>query len=108
LRFGLGNEAPEFGVIPLACQLLSQELDDLGVNFLGPLLLRPVTAAGEQGATRGGAVLAPVVEHRCEVQQPAAVATVEDPVAVRDILAAQRLAQPLRPGPPGGASAMAS
>jgi hypothetical protein len=46
--------------------LLSQELDDLGVNFLGPLLLRPVTAAGEQGATRGGAVLAPVVEHRCE------------------------------------------
>jgi hypothetical protein len=36
------------------------------------------------------------------------IATVEDVLAVRHILAAQRWAQPLGPGPPGGAFAMAS
>jgi hypothetical protein len=32
------------------------------------------------------------------------IATVEDPLAVRQILAAQRVAEPLGPSPPGGAS----
>ena len=32
----------------------------------------------------------------------------QDPIAVRHILAAQWLAQPLGPGPPGGAFAMAT
>jgi hypothetical protein len=36
------------------------------------------------------------------------IATVEDPVAVRQILAAHRAAEPLGPGPPGGASAIAT
>jgi hypothetical protein len=36
------------------------------------------------------------------------IGTVEDPLAVRHILAAQQLAQPLGPGLPGGAFAMAT
>jgi hypothetical protein len=36
------------------------------------------------------------------------IATVEDPLAVRQILAAQRVAEPLGPSPPGGASTMAT
>jgi uncharacterized protein YbaR (Trm112 family) len=36
------------------------------------------------------------------------IATVEDPVAVRQILAARRLAETLGPGPPAGAAAMAN
>jgi len=36
------------------------------------------------------------------------IATVEDPLAVRQILAAQRVAEPLGPSPPGGGSTMAT
>jgi hypothetical protein len=36
------------------------------------------------------------------------IATVEDPLAVRQILAAQRVAEPPGPSPPGGASTMAT
>jgi hypothetical protein len=36
------------------------------------------------------------------------VATVEDPVAVRQILAARRPAEPLGPGPPAGAPVVAN
>jgi hypothetical protein len=36
------------------------------------------------------------------------IATVEDPLAVRQILAAQCVAEPLGPSPPGGASTMAT
>jgi hypothetical protein len=35
------------------------------------------------------------------------IATVEDPLAVRQILTAHRAAEPLGPGPPAGASAIA-